>query len=143
MKIEDVNQFKGAIKNALQDWGNAKIDEMLSKKTAPKAFLKNGLNNMLTRYDANINKWVDNIFLFVADENGVIDSDTMIDTFAGIFKEMPKKEYSFGYCGVVAGGGEVIISFPHNFLMDMLVGDMGSVKFTTEDILELKELFND
>lgn len=140
MKIEDVNQFKGAVKNALQDWGNAKIDEMLPKKAAPKAFLKNGLNNMLTRYDANINKWVDNIFLFVADENGVIDSDTMIDTLVGIFKEMPKKEYSCGSFSAVAGGGEVIISFPHNFLTDMLVGDMGSVKFTTEDILEIKSL---
>lgn len=140
MKIEDVNQFKGTIKTALQDWGNAKIDEMLPKKAAPKAFLKNGLNNILTRYDANINKWVDNIFLFVADENGVIDSDTMIDTLADIFKEMPKKEYSFGAFGMVAGAGEVTISFPHNFLMDLLVGDMGSVKFTTEDILEFKEL---
>ncbi len=140
MKIEDINQFKGTIKNALQDWANAKIDEMLPKKAAPKAFLKNGLNNLLTRYDANINKWVDNIFLFVADENGVIDSDTMVDTLADIFKEMPKKEYSFGSFGMVAGGGEVVISFPHNFLMDMLVGDMGSVKFTTEDILEIKNI---
>lgn len=140
MKIEDVNKFKGTIKNALQDWGNAKIDEMLPKKAAPKAFLKNGLNNMLARCDANINKWVDNIFLFVADENGVIDSDTMIDTLADIFKEMPKKEYNFGALGVVAGGGEVVVSFPHNFLVDMLVGDMGSVKITTEDILEIKNL---
>lgn len=141
MKIEDVAQFKGMVKTVMQDWGNAKIDEMLPNKAAPKAFLKNGLNNMLTRYDANINRWVDNIFLFVADENGVIDSDTMIDTLSGIFSEMPKKEYAFGSFGVVAGAGEVIISFPHNFLMDMLVGDMGSVKFTTEDILDFKSLF--
>lgn len=140
MKIEDINQFKGTIKNALQDWGNAKIDEMLPMKTAPKAFLKNGLNNMLTRLDANINKWVDNIFLFVADENGVIDSDTMIDTLVSMFKEMPRKEYSYGSFSAVAGNGEIVISFPHNFLMDMLVGDMGSVKITTEDILELKGL---
>ncbi len=141
MKIEDVNRFKGLVKTALQDWGNAKIDELLPKKAAPKVFLKNGLNNILTRYDTDINKWVDNIFLFIADENGVIDSDKMIDTLAGIFKEMPRKEYSLGPFGMVAGAGEVVISFPHNFLMDMLVGDMGSVKFTTEDILEFKEQF--
>lgn len=141
MKIEDVNQFKGTIKNALQDWGNAKIDEMLPKRAGAKAFLKNGLGNMLTRYDAYVNKWVDSIFLFVADENGAINSDTMIDTLSDIFSEMPKKEYSFGSFGIVAGAGEVIISFPHNFLMDMLVGDMGSVKFTTEDILEIKNFF--
>lgn len=140
MKIEDVNQFKGVVKTALQDWGNAKIEEMLPKKPAPKAFLKNGLNNILTRYDADINKWVDNIFLFVADENGVIDSDTMVDSLVGVFKEMPKKEYSFGSIGIMAGAGEVTICFPHNFLMDMLVGDMGSVKITTEDILDFKNL---
>lgn len=32
MKIEDINRFKGIIKNAIQDWGNAKIDELLPKK---------------------------------------------------------------------------------------------------------------
>lgn len=141
MKIDDINQFKGKIKSALQDWGNAKIDEMLPKKAAPKVFLKNGLNNLLTRYDAHINKWVDNIFIFIADENGVIDSDTMLDTLVDIFKEMPKKEYSYGSFSAVAGGGEVIISFPHSFLIDMLVGDMGSVKITTEDILDIKAMF--
>lgn len=140
MKIEDVNQFKGAIKAALQDWGNARIDELLPQKAAPKVFLKNGLNNVLSRYDAHINKWVDSIFIFVADEGGSIDSDTMIDTLVGMFKEMPKKEYSFGSFSAVAGSGEVVISFPHNFLMDMLVGDMGSVRITTEDILEIKSL---
>lgn len=140
MKIEDVNQFKGVMKNALQGWGNAKIDEMLPQKAAPKALLKNGLNNLLARYDADINKWADSIFLFVADENGVIDSDTMVDTLAGIFKEMPKKEYSYGSFSAVAGNGEIVISFPHNFLIDMLVGDMGSVRLTIEDILEIKSL---
>lgn len=140
MKTEDVNKFKGVVKNAIQDWGNTKIDELLAQKNAPKVFLKNGLNNILTKFDADINKWIDNIFLFIADENGVIDSDTMIDTFVGMFKEMPRTEYSFGSFSAVAGGGEVIISFPHNFLIDMLVGGMGSVKFTTEDILEIKDI---
>jgi len=140
MKIKDVNKFKGIMKSALQDWGNARIDEMLPDKAAPKAFLKNGLNNLISRQDENLNKWIDNIFLFVADENGVIDSDTMIDMLVGMFREMPKKEYGFGPLGIIAGGGEIVISFPHNFLMDMLVGDMGSVRLDTEDIIGLKNL---
>lgn len=138
MTIEDVNKFKGTLKSALQDWGNARIDELVPKKATTKAFLKNGLNNLLSRKDANLNKWIDGIFLFIADEEGTIDSDAMIDTLADMFKEMPKKEYSFGPLDVVAGDGEVVINFPHNFLVDMLVGDMGSVKFTTEDILDFK-----
>lgn len=141
MKIDDVNQFKGAIKNALQDWGNAKIDELIPKRAMPKVFLKNGLNNLLAKYDDSLNKWIGNFFLFVADENGVVDSDTMFDTLAGMFKEMPKNEYRLGPFNMVAGNGEVIISFPHNFLTDMLVGDMGSLRLTTDDVLDFKEMF--
>lgn len=138
MTIEDVNKFKGTFKSALQDWGNAKIDEMLPKRATTKAFLKNGLNNLLSRQDANLNKWIDGIFLFVSDEEGTIDSDVMIDTLVDMFKEMPKKEYNLGSLDIVAGDGEVLISFPHNFLVDMLVGDMGSARFTVEDILDFK-----
>lgn len=31
MTIEDLNKFKGSIKSAFQDWGNAKIEEMVPK----------------------------------------------------------------------------------------------------------------
>lgn len=138
MKIEDVNKFKGTVKSALQDWGNAKIDEMLPKNAAAKQFLKNGLNNLLTKYDEKLNVCIGNLFIFVADEKGVIDSDTMVDTLAGIFDEMQKKEYDMGQFHVTAGAGEIMVDFPHNFLIDMLVG--GSVKLTTDDILEFKNL---
>lgn len=136
MKIEDVNKFKGVMKSALQDWGEAKIDEMLPGKSTLKALMKNGLNNILARHDEILNKWIDSIFILAADEKGVIDSDSMVDILAGMFNEMPKKEYNYGSFGISAGGGEMVISFPHNFLVDMLVGD--SVKLTTEDILDLK-----
>lgn len=140
MRIEDVNRFKGTVKSALQEWGNAKIDEMLPKKAAAKHFIKNGLNNMLSRYDDRLNGWMENLFVFVADENGVIDSDTMVDAIAGIFGEMPRKEYDMGMFHVTAGAGEVLVDFPHNFLTDMLVGDTGRIRLTTDDILEFKNL---
>lgn len=138
MKIEDVNKFKGTVKSALQDWGNAKIDEMLPKNEAAKHFLKNGLNNIMSRHDEKLNGIIGNLFVFAADENGVIDSDTMVDTLAGIFNEMQNKEYDMGMFHVTAGAGEIVVDFPHNFLVDMLVG--GSVKLTTDDILEFKNL---
>ena len=33
MKKEDLNQFKGEIKTAVQSWGNSKIDLILRKHT--------------------------------------------------------------------------------------------------------------
>ena len=84
MKIEDVNQFKGDLKSAFQQWGESKIDELFAERAAARTFMKNGLNNMLNRFDGKINGYVDTFFLFVADESGTVDSDTMIDSLAGL-----------------------------------------------------------
>lgn len=142
MKKEDLNMFKGEIKDAIQQWGEGKIDTLFPQKAATKSFFKNAFNNLLSREDSRINKWLDTAFLFIADKNGTIDSDVMIDTVDSLFKEMDSKEYDFGMVHVVVGKGEVIIGFPRNILFDMLVGNMGSVKFTSEDIGELKDYLN-
>lgn len=142
MKIEDVNQFKGEVKTAFQSWGNSKIDELFSNKAAARTFMKNGLNNMMNRFDGKINSYIDYLFMFVADENGVVDSDTMIDTMASLFKEMQPRKYPLGMVDVSVGNGELVVELPHNLFLEMLVGDLGKVKFTTEDISEFKNLLN-
>ena len=142
MKKEDLNLFKGEIKDAIQQWGDGKIDALFPQKAATKSFFKNALNNLLSKEDLKINRWLDAAFLFIADKNGTIDSDVMIDTVNSLFKEMDVKEYDFGMVHVVIGKGEAIIGFPRNILFDMLVGNLGSVKFTSEDIGELKDFLN-
>lgn len=138
MKIEDVNQFKGEVKSAFQQWGESKIDELFPERAAARTFMKNGLNNMLNRFDGKINGYVDMFFLFVADESGTVDSDTMIDSLAGLFKEMKERKYPVGMVDVTVGNGQLVIDLPHNLFLEMLVGDLGKVKFTTEDIKDFK-----
>lgn len=143
MKAEDFNSFKSTIKSAIQTWAENKIDELFPKKVATKSFFKNGLNNWFSREDSRINKWLDTVFLFFANESGVIDSDHMVDTASKLFQEMDVKEYNAGILHAIIGKGEITIEFPKNFLFDTLVGNTGSVKFTSEDILELKKYIND
>lgn len=138
MRIEDVNQFKGELKSAFQQWGESKIDELFAERAAARTFMKNGLNNMLNRFDGKINSYVDTFFLFVADESGRVDSDTMIDSLAGLFKEMKEHKYPMGMVDVTVGNGQLVIDLPHNIFLEMLVGDLGKVKFTTEDIKDFK-----
>ncbi len=142
MKKEDLNLFKGEMKDVLLSWGESKIDALFPNKAAAKSLLKNGLVNFINKQDAKINKFMDMGFLFLADENGTIDTDTMIDNLKGLFKEMEVREYHFGYLDAVAGKGELVISMPNNFVLDMLVGDVGKVKFTVDDIDDLKHFFN-
>ena len=41
---------------------------------------------------------------------------------------------------VTVGKGEIVATIPHNPLLDMIVGDLGKVTISAEDILEIKSL---
>lgn len=69
------------------------------------------------------------------------DTDVAIDMFVDMFKEMDIQEYKIGMIPITVGKGEIVAELPHNPLLDMVVGNLGKVKITSADFLELKELF--
>ncbi len=140
MKIDDVNAFKGAVKDAVASWGNKKIEELFKGRPIEQ-FAKKGLRNIIAREDEKINRYVDNAFLFLADETGAVDSDTVIDDVCAMFVNMKETTYPVGPVNLKVGNGEVAVNLPHNFLLDMMTGGMGVIKFTKEDFLELKNYF--
>lgn len=143
MKTADLNKVKGDIKTAMQDWANSKIDELFPGKATAKQFMKNGINNLMNRYDQHMNEYIDKFFMFVANEKGEIDSDVMVDTVVGIFKEIdPIQQYHLGMVDVTVGKGELGIHLPDNMFLNMLVGSKGVIKFTADDILDFKNLLN-
>ena len=142
MKATDINEFKGDLKTTLQEWAEYKIDELFPARPQTKVMLKRGLNNYLSKADDKLNNMIDKSLLFIADENGTIDTDTAIDMFVDLFKEMDIQEYRIGMIPITVGKGEIVAEIPHNPLLDMVVGNLGKVKITSADLLELKELFN-
>lgn len=141
MKATDVNKFKGDFKTAIQEWVEYRIDELFPNKPQTKVLLKRGLNNYLSKADGKLNDMIDNSLLFITDENGTIDTDVAIDMFVDMFKEMDIQEYKIGMIPITVGKGEIVAELPHNPLLDMVVGNLGKVKITSADFLELKELF--
>lgn len=142
MRVDDINKFKGQLKSALQQWGNSKIDEIFPNKPQMKAFAKNGLNNIMARMDTKLNKYIDGFALFVGNENGVIDTDTMVDMMAEMFKEMEPNRYQLEFMDIEVGRGKVVFNLPQNFVFDLLLGKSGNITMTVDDILEMKEMFN-
>lgn len=138
MKEADVYTFKGTVKTAIQSWGNGKIDELFAGREKAGFFAKKALNNYIAREDERINKWIDNAFLFIADEKGNIDSDEVVETLCNLLGEMKENTYPIGPVDVTVGKGEIGIKLPNNFLLDMLLGNKSVIKFTKEDFLELK-----
>ena len=141
MKATDINKFKGDLKTAIQSWAEYRIDELFPAKPQTKALLKRGLNNYLSKADGKLNDMIDNSLLFITDENGIIDTDVAIDMFVDMFKEMDIQEYKIGMIPITIRKGEIVAELPHNPLLDMVVGNLGKVKITSADFLELKELF--
>lgn len=141
MKATDINKFKGDLKAAIQEWVEYRIDELFPNKPQTKVLLKRGLNNYLSKADGKLNSMIDNSLLFITDENGTIDTDVAIDMFVDMFKEMDIQEYKIGMIPITVGKGEIMAELPHNPLLDMVVGNLGKVKITSADFLELKELF--
>lgn len=141
MKATDINKFKGDFKTAIQEWVEYRIDELFPNKPQTKVLLKWGLNNYLSKADGKLNGMIDNSLLFITDENGTIDTDVAIDMFVDMFKEMDIQEYKIGMIPITVGKGEIVAELPHNPLLDMVVGNLGKVKITSADFLELKELF--
>lgn len=141
MKATDINKFKGDLKAAIQEWVEYRIDELFPTKPQTKVLLKRGLNNYLSKADGKLNSMIDNSLLFITDENGTIDTDVAIDMFVDMFKEMDIQEYKIGMIPITVGKGEIMAELPHNPLLDMVVGNLGKVKITSADFLELKELF--
>lgn len=142
MRTEDISKFKGQLKSALQQWGNNKIDEVFPNKPQIKAFAKNGLNNIMARCDEKLNRWIDTFMVFAASENGTIDTDQVVDMAAEMFKELEPHVYQLEFMDIEIGRGEVAFHLPQNMLFDLLLGKSGTIKLTTDDLLELKEMFN-
>ena len=138
MRVSDVNAFKGQFKDAALKWTGSLVDQMLPNKVAARTLAKNAIGNVLVRLDGKVNQMVDAVFIMFGDAQGVVDTDTTIDLLCDMLQEMPQKEYPLGMISLKVGKGEVFIEFPHNIFSDLLVGDLGGVKFTTSDIKQLK-----
>ena len=142
---EEIGKFKCDLKTNLQQWMESKIDALCEDRPRLKSvsvYLKRGLNNWLDREDMRINKIVDNSMLFITDENGNIDVDVVMEDLIRMFREMDTRETMIGVFPVEYGKGEVRITIPHNPMLDLVFGDLGSVRITADDIMEIKGLFS-
>lgn len=138
MKASDINAFKGQLKDAIVGWSDMMVDQMLPNRVTARTLFKNAIGNVLNRFDGKVNQFVDSAFIMFGDSSGVIDTDTTIDLLCDMLDEMKQMDYSFGFINASVGKGEIKIQFPHNVFSDLIVGDLGGVKFTSSDIKQLK-----
>ena len=101
-------------------------------------YLKRGISNMIIKEDARMEKAVDNLMLFIADENGNYDMNTLFDDIMSMFKMMPESPFDLALIHGTVGNGIIRVMLPDNPVASLLLGNMGAIKITEDDFRELK-----
>ena len=141
---EKITEIKNRLVDSVERWGGSLIDtlgEQHPKISPLKLYIKRGLHNSLSRYDAEIERAIDNVMLFVGDERGEYQVSEVWDDLLGILGEMDEMDISLGVVDATIGKGNIAIHLPRNPIIGMFFGDVGTVRITGEDLRELKNIF--
>lgn len=140
MKVEALKEkFLGGI----ELWLEGRVNEMLSSNPAlaiPSIYMKRGCHNIIKKYKCRIEEGIDDAALFIADENGEINGDTLFADAMELFKSMEEKPFDVGFLDGTIGKGKVSITLPDNVLTDIIFGSKKTLTFDERDFSELKSL---
>lgn len=140
MKVEALKEkFLGG----MELWLESRVDEMLSSNPAlaiPSIYMKKGCHNIIKKYKCKIEDGIDDAILFIADESGEINGDTLFADAMELFRGMEEKPFDMGFLKGTIGKGKVSITLPDNVLMNIIFGNKKTITFDESDFLELKNL---
>ena len=137
----EVDKLKTDVANALKHWSESKIDALTLKHPHLKpmsVYLRRGVANYLERIDEQVDSAVDMLLLFVADDAGNIDTNTLIEDAVEMFKLSDIHETKLGIFDLTYGAGEIVLSVPRNPILDIFTGNLGQIKITSDDLLEMR-----
>ena len=141
---EKLEAVKTKFNKAAHTWIDDRIDDFTRNNPQLKTvstYLKRGAKNYLLKEDKKINELIDGLSLFICDENGNIDVNMLFDDFIEIFNSMEEREINLCIHKGNLGSGAMKIEIPNNLLTNLVFGNMGYIRITSGDLVELKKLF--
>ena len=134
--VDNIEAFKADMLGGLHRWLDSMVSELCDGNRMPIAlapYLKRGINNAMIRYDTKLQSYIDTATMFIADENGNIDSRNFITDMVQMFRSMPQRGTQVGGMRITYGEGCIEAQLPDNWLTRLL-GDVGTIRITAEDI---------
>lgn len=139
----NIPTLKEKMLDSLDTWLKGRVDEMVSDNPAlslPSVYIKRGCHNILNKYEGKISQSIDNAALFLADENGDINTNTLFTDAMEIFKGLEDNTFDIGLVQGVVGKGRISITLPDNIFTNIIFGNKKTITFNENDFLELKSL---
>lgn len=139
----NVTEFKEKLLTSLDLWADARISEMVKENPAlaiPSVYMKRASHNIIAKHKDSWGKSIDNATLFIADEDGNIDADTIFSDLMQMLENISNYEFDLGFIKGRIDGGALVIDLPDNIITTILFGSKKSISFTKTDFEELKSL---
>lgn len=139
----NVTELKEKLLESVDVWADARIDDMVKGNpmlAIPSVYMKRAAHNIISKNKDKWNKSIDNATLFIADENGNIDADTIFTDAMQMLKVVENYHFDFGIIHGHIDNGTISIDLPDNPFIAILFGSKRSINFTEEDFVELKDL---
>lgn len=139
----NVTTLKEKFLDSVDLWLEERIDDLLKGNPSlaiPSIYLKRGCRNIINKYENKISNGIDNVSLFLTDENGNIDTNTLFNDAMELFNTIDETDFEFGIVNGVVGKGKVVINIPDNIFTNIVFGSKKSITFNEDDFIELKSL---
>lgn len=139
----NVTELKEKLLTSLDLWADARISDMVKENPAlaiPSVYMKRASHNIIAKHKDSWGKSIDNATLFIADEDGNIDADTIFSDLMQMLENINNYELDFGFIKGRIDGGALVIDLPDNIITTILFGSKKSISFTKNDFEELRSL---
>lgn len=139
----NVTELKDKLLTSLDVWADARISDMVNDNPAlaiPSVYMKRASHNIIAKNKDSWGKSIDNATLFIADEDGNIDADTIFTDLMQMFESISNYEFDLGFVKGRIDGGTLTIDLPENILTNIIFGSKRAITLNENDLLELKDL---
>lgn len=139
----NVTELKEKLLTSLDLWADARISDMVKENPAlaiPSVYMKRASHNIIAKNKDSWGKSIDNATLFIADEDGNIDADTIFSDLMQMLENISNYEFDLGFIKGRIDGGALVVDLPDNIITTILFGSKKSISFTKNDFEELRSL---
>lgn len=134
---DNLGEFKARMKSAFGNWISSLITSADELPSAMKTILNRASNNIIHRYENEIEKVFDTIAVLFGNESGAIDTDVIANDLLNLIN-IPARSTTIAGFNITFGENEISVEMPKNILTQLI--GIGKVIINQDDINKFLEM---
>lgn len=134
---DNLGEFKAGMKSAFGNWISSLITSADELPSAMKTILNRASNNIIHRYENEIEKVFGTIAVLFGNESGAIDTDVIANDLLNLIN-IPARSTTIAGFNVTFGENEISVEMPKNILTQLI--GIGKVRINQDDINKFLEM---